>query len=157
MSDPLFHVVLHEPEIPGNTGNIGRTCAAVGAALHLIEPLGFKLEGRHLRRAGMDYWEKLAVTRHASYAAFEASLPAGATILAFSGGGKKTVWDAPFARGCYLLFGRESVGLPQEVLKKHEECYALPMVPGARSLNLSSAAAAVIYEGVRRLGLATNP
>ena len=151
-----MHVVLFQPEIPWNTGNVGRTCVAAGAALHLIEPLGFSLSERRLKRAGLDYWPLLTLRRHENFAAFLAQLPAAARLLAFSAQGSATHWQAAYGPDSYLLFGRESSGLPDEVLQRCAAAYRIPMAGGARSLNLSTAVAVALYEGLRRRQ-ATNP
>lgn len=147
-------VVLVEPEIPFNTGNIGRTCVAAGLGLHLVGRLGFSISERQIKRSGLDYWPRLRLTRHDSFEAFEKSLPAAASLLFFSSAGAREVWDAPFAPESYLVFGSESTGLPPALLERFaERTYRLPMAEGERSLNLSSAAAVAIYEGVRRFGI----
>lgn len=145
-------VVLIEPEIPWNTGNIGRTCDAAGAELHLVGRLGFSLSERRVKRAGMDYWERLAPARHESLESFLHIVPPGAALLGFSAEGEKAHWEAPFAPDAWLLFGSESRGLPPELREKlRGRLYRVPMTPGARSLNLSTAAAVVLYEASRRL------
>ncbi len=148
-----LHVVLYEPEIPWNTGNIGRTCVAAGCVLHLVGRLGFDVSEKEIRRSGLDYWPKLELRRHDDFAAFQAQRPPRSTLLAFSSGGQRSFWEAPYAPDCYLLFGRESTGLPEDVLSACGPCvYRIPMRPEVRSLNLSTAAAVVVYEAVRRLG-----
>jgi tRNA (cytidine/uridine-2'-O-)-methyltransferase len=146
----VLKVVLVRPEIPFNTGNVGRTCAATGAELHLIAPLGFSLSERRLRRAGLDYWESLNPTVHDSLDSFLGKLPADADVLAFSAEGKRTHWKAPYRADSWLVFGGESAGLPPELRARwSERLYRVPMVAGARSLNLSTAAAVVLYEARR--------
>ena len=146
-----LHVALYEPEIPWNTGNIGRTCVATGSTLHLIGRLGFDLSQKEIRRSGMDYWPRLSLKRHENLAAFESELPKNARVLVFSTRGKKTLWEAPFCRDSYLLFGRESSGLPEAVHKRYaESIYRIPMLEEARSLNLSTAVAVALYEGWRQ-------
>lgn len=148
-----MNVVLFEPEIPWNTGNIGRTCVAAGAALHLIGRLGFKIDAREIRRSGLDYWPKLKLVRHEDFAAFEAALEPGASVLVFSTKAKRTFWEAPYRRDSYLLFGRESSGLPAEIRRRYEDrLYRIPIHEDARSLNLSTAAGIVLYEALRSLG-----
>ena len=148
----MLKVVLVQPEIPWNTGNVGRTCAAAGAELHLIGPLGFSLSERRLRRAGLDYWESLSPRVHEGIEAFLNFLPAGADVLAFSAEGERTHWEASYGEESWLVFGGESRGLPPELRTRwRERLHRVPMVPGARSLNLSTAAAVVIYEARRRL------
>lgn len=147
-----FNIVLVEPEIPGNTGNAGRTCVAAGATLHLVGRLGFSLSERQIKRAGMDYWPKLSLKVHGTWKAFVDALPPDARLRAFATGASKSVWDAPFQDGDYLLFGCESVGLPAYALERcGAEAYRIPMRPEARSLNLSSSVAVVLYEAERRL------
>lgn len=149
----MLKVVLVHPEIPWNTGNVGRTCAAAGAQLHLVGPLGFSLSERRLRRAGMDYWEALAPRVHEDLDAFLKVLPGDADVLAFSAEGGRTHWDAPYSENAWLVFGGESRGLPPELRARwRERLYRVPMAPGARSLNLSSTAAIVLYEACRVCG-----
>jgi tRNA (cytidine/uridine-2'-O-)-methyltransferase len=149
----MLKVVLVHPEIPFNTGNVGRTCAAAGAELHLVAPLGFSLSERHLRRAGMDYWESLNPKVHESLASFIKELPADADVRAFSAEATRTHWEAPYRSDSWLLFGSESSGLPPELRARWaERLYRIPMVAGARSLNLSTAAGVVIYEALRTHG-----
>lgn len=149
----MLKVVLVRPEIPFNTGNAGRTCAAAGAQLHLVAPLGFSLSERRLKRAGLDYWEKLAPVVHDSLEAFLAALPLDADILAFSAEGARTHWDAPYGADSWLIFGCESAGLPPELRERwRDRLFRVPMVPGARSLNLSTAAGVVLYEALRTHG-----
>lgn len=144
-------MVLHRPEIPNNTGNIGRTCLALGCALHLIRPLGFDTSVKALRRAGLDYWPRLAVREHDSWEAYLAAEP-GRPLWLLSSKATRPVWEAPLARGDALVFGSETSGLPESLL----DCYrdriiGLPMVPRERSLNLATAVCAVACEGVRQL------
>ncbi len=146
---PRLKVVLIRPEIPWNTGNVGRTCAAAGAELHLVGPLGFSLSERRLRRAGMDYWDELAPVVHDSLDSFLSALPAGADVLAFSAEAPRTHWEAPYGAGSWLVFGGESAGLPPELRARWAgRLYRIPMAAGARSLNLSTAAAVALYEAL---------
>lgn len=149
--NPLFHVVLHEPEIPNNTGNIGRTCVACACALHLIHPLGFELSEKACRRAGLDYWPRLDVHEHASFGAYLKS--AGpARLWVFTTKSPRSVFDAELRRGDHLLFGRETAGLPRDILDRFpDRCVSFPMVRNERSLNLATAVCAAAYEGVRQL------
>ena len=148
---PLLHVVLHEPEIPNNTGAIGRTCVATGCALHLIEPIAFDTDEKACRRAGLDYWQRLAPAQHAGWDAYTSGTP-GAPRWYFSTRGTRPVWDADFAPGDHLVFGKETKGLPCELLDAHpERVLSFPMVPGERSLNLANAACAAVYEALRQL------
>lgn len=148
-----FHVVLHEPEIPPNTGNAIRLCANTGASLHLIRPLGFDLDDRRMRRAGLDYHEWTAVRVHDSLAAFQQAV-GPPRLWALSTRGRRYVPDQSFHAGDALLFGRETAGLPQAVLSALPEARVLrlPMVPGNRSINLSNAVAVTVYEAWRQLG-----
>jgi tRNA (cytidine/uridine-2'-O-)-methyltransferase len=147
----LFHVVLHEPEIPNNTGNIGRTCVALGAALHLIHPLGFDTSEKACRRAGLDYWPRLDVRDHKSWEDYlAAERPARLWLLSTKA--TRPVFDADLRRGDHLIFGKETAGLPARILGQYpDRALYLPMVPGERSLNLATAVCAVAYEGVRQL------
>ena len=145
-----LNVVLYEPEIPANTGNIGRTCHATGTRLHLIEPLGFRLGEKELRRAGMDYWKELDVTTYVDYEDFLARNP-GARIYMATTKGPNLYTEARFEPDCYLMFGKESAGLPEELLAQHpEHCLRLPMIDEARSLNLSNSVAVGVYEVLRQ-------
>jgi len=144
------HVALYQPEIPFNTGNVGRTCVAVGSPLHLIEPLGFSLSEWRVKRAGLDYWPRLDLRRHESFDALLAALPAGMPVLAFSASGATDFWDAPLDGDACLLFGRESTGLPPEVLERCAGVYRIPMREGERSLNLSTSVAVALYEALRQ-------
>ena len=145
-----MNIVLLEPEIPFNTGAIGRTCVATGTALHLIEPLGFRLGEKELRRAGMDYWEKLDVTRYIDYQDFMAQHP-GARIWYATTKAKRTYCDVSFAPDDFIMFGKESAGIPEEILVDNEEfCIRIPMGEDIRSLNLSNSVAIVLYEALRQ-------
>jgi tRNA (cytidine/uridine-2'-O-)-methyltransferase len=144
-------VVLHRPEIPNNTGNIGRTCLALGCALHLIRPLGFDTSVKALRRAGLDYWPRLAVQEHESWEAFLAAEP-GRRLWVLSSKAARPLWDAPLARGDALIFGSETSGLPRDFVDRYaDRLVGLPMVPGERSLNLATAVCAASCEGIRQL------
>lgn len=152
----MFHVVLVEPEIPPNTGNIGRLCLATGARLHLVKPLGFHTDDRALRRAGLDYWHRVQVTEWDSWEALrEAHSSSRFWLLTTKT--TRLYWDASFAPGDFLVLGRESKGLPETLLAKWpDRCLTIPMVPGAtRSLNLATAAGIVLYEAVRQVRTAT--
>lgn len=145
-----FHIVLHQPEIPQNTGNIGRTCVAAGASLHLIGPLGFRLDEKSLKRAGMDYWKDLDVTVYDDCQDFLQKNP-DAVIYYVTTKGKHVYSDVAYEPGSYLMFGKESGGIPEEILKAHpESCVRIPMLDGARSLNLSNSVAVVLYEALRQ-------
>lgn len=145
-----LNVVLVEPEIPQNTGNISRTCAAVGAALHLVRPLGFSVDDRQLKRAGLDYWDKLQIYYYDSLADFFAARP-DARCLFFSTKAARNYWDADYADGCYIVFGKETAGLPAQLVADNmDRSYRLPMRREIRSLNLSNTVAAVVYEALRQ-------
>ena len=142
--------VLHEPEIPANTGNIGRTCVAAGARLHLIEPLGFRLDEKSLKRAGMDYWKDLDVTTYIDYEDFLEKNP-GAKIYMATTKAEKIYTEVNYEPDCYIMFGKESAGIPEEILVKHkEESIRIPMVGDIRSLNLGNSVAIVLYEALRQ-------
>ena len=144
-----MNIVLHQPEIPANTGNIGRTCVATGAALHLIEPLGFRLSEKEIRRAGMDYWEHLDVRRYVNYETFLEQNPGG-RVWYVTTKAKRVYSEVTFTADDYLMFGKESAGIPEEILVEHSEsCIRIPMLDGIRSLNLSNAVAIVLYEALR--------
>ena len=146
-----MNIVLLEPEIPANTGNIGRSCVATASRLHLIRPLGFQLDEKHLRRAGMDYWEKLDVTVYDDYRDFLERNP-GARIFYATTKAKKRYTDVAYAPDDFLLFGRESAGIPEEILvENRERCVRIPMTEDNRSLNLSNSVAIVLYEALRQL------
>lgn len=145
-----LNIVLYEPEIPANTGNIGRTCVATGTKLHLIEPLGFSLSEKALKRAGMDYWSQLEVERYVNYEDFLQRNP-GAKIYMATTKAKKIYSEASYEPDCYIMFGKESAGIPEEILVEHpEECVRIPMVGETRSLNLSNSVAIVLYEALRQ-------
>ena len=150
MSD--LHVVLVEPEIHWNTGNAGRTCLAVGAQLHLIRPLGFSLREKQIRRAGLDYWPRVRPEVWADWPSFARVLPALGTPLFFAARGPRSFQDVIYPRPAVLIFGRESVGLPPEILERHAvDTVAIPMLdPELRSLNLSTSVALAAYEARRQ-------
>ena len=147
-----MHIILHQPEIPQNTGNIGRTCVATGTGLHLIEPLGFRLDEKAIKRAGMDYWEHLDVNRYMNFEEFKSKHP-GAKIWMATTKAKHVYSDVSFGPDDYIMFGRESAGIPEEILVDYEEtCIRIPMLPAIRSLNLSNSVAIVLYEALRQNG-----
>ncbi len=149
-----FNIVLYEPEIPANTGNIGRTCVATGTRLHLIEPLGFRLGEKELRRAGMDYWKDLDVTTYLDYEDFLEKNP-GAKIYMASTKAPNVYSDVQYEPDCYLMFGKESAGIPEEILRGHKDtAIRIPMNPQIRSLNLSNSVAVVLYEALRQQNFA---
>lgn len=148
----MFNIVLVEPRIPENTGNIARTCAVTGSRLHLVYPLGFQITDRQLRRAGLDYWRLLDVREHESLEDFFKNTEGGRYFYA-SSKGQNTYSDAEFRDNDYILFGREDAGLPEALLRENPaSCIRIPMIPGARCLNLSNSAAVVIYEALRQQG-----
>ncbi|TLD80416.1 tRNA (cytidine(34)-2'-O)-methyltransferase [Helicobacter sp. MIT 05-5293] len=153
-----FHIVLVEPQIPQNTGNIGRLCVASGSVLHLIHPLGFSTSQKELKRAGLDYWQSLSVYEWQNLAAFWESHPFDAQQhFFFSTKAKRLYYDAPLAQAGYLYFGREDAGLNAEILKNFaDNVYKMPMTPHTRSINLATCVGAVLYEGVRQSKLYEN-
>jgi tRNA (cytidine/uridine-2'-O-)-methyltransferase len=148
----VLHLVLVEPEIHWNTGNLGRTALAVGAELHLVEPLGFALDDKHVRRAGLDYWPRVKLRTWPSWAELAAALPSLGEAWFFSSAAPRPYWDATFADDTVLVFGKESVGLPPAILDAAgDHALAIPMQdPALRSLNLSTAAALAAYEVARQ-------
>lgn len=147
-----LNIVLHEPEIPANTGNIGRTCVATGTRLHLIEPLGFHLNERAIKRAGMDYWKELDVTRYASYEEFLEKNP-GAKVYYATTKAARIYTEVAYETDCYIMFGKESAGIPEEILVEHADtAVRIPMIGDIRSLNLSNSAAIILYEALRQHG-----
>ena len=147
-----MNVVLLEPEMPANTGNIGRTCVATHTRLHLIEPLGFKLNEKMLKRAGLDYWDKLDVTVYCDFQDFLERNP-GARIYMATTKARKVYTEVSYEPDCYLMFGKESAGIPEEILVRHQEdCVRIPMWGEIRSLNLSNSVAIVLYEALRQNG-----
>lgn len=152
--DSPFRVVLVEPEIPPNTGAIARTCAATCSPLHLVGPLGFSIDEHAVRRAGLDYWNLVDVHRHESFEAFEESFRS-IRIHFFSGGATRSYLEADFQPGDALVFGRESVGLPEKLLANRDRVWAIPTLGPVRSLNLSNATAIVLYEALRQTGTLT--
>ena len=147
-----LNIVLLEPETPSNTGNIGRTCVAAGARLHLIEPLGFRLNEKSIRRAGMDYWEHLNVTRYIDYQDFLEKNP-GARIYMATTKARRLYTDVKYEDDCYIMFGKESAGIPEEILLQNQErAVRIPMLSDIRSLNLANSVAIVLYEALRQHG-----
>ena len=145
-----LNIVLFEPEIPANTGNIGRTCVATGTRLHLIEPLGFHLDERSVKRAGMDYWEHLDVTRYINYEDFLEKNP-GAKIYMASTKAPRCYTDVQYEPDCFIMFGKESAGIPEEILLQNQEtAVRIPMMEEIRSLNLGNSVAIVLYEALRQ-------
>lgn len=147
-----INIVLHQPEIPANTGNIGRTCVAAGARLHLIGPLGFSIGEKALKRAGMDYWPLLDVTEYIDYADFLNKNPE-ARIYYASTKAAKLYTEVRYEKDCYIMFGRESAGIPEDILRSNKDtAVRIPMKSGIRSLNLSNSVAIVLYEAMRQAG-----
>lgn len=148
----MIHIVLFEPEIPANTGNIGRTCAATGSRLHLIEPLGFHLSEKAVKRAGMDYWEELDVKTYINYADFFKQNPQAKIYMATTKA-TKMYTEVSYEEDCFIMFGKESAGIPEEILSNHQEdCIRIPMIGNTRSLNLGNSAAVILYEALRQNG-----
>ena len=146
----MLNIVLFEPEIPANTGNIGRTCVATGTRLHLIEPLGFKINEKALKRAGMDYWDDLDVTTYIDYNDFLEKNP-GAKIYMATTKAHQIYTDVKYEPDCYIMFGKESAGIPEEILvQTPDTAIRIPMNPQIRSLNLSNSVAIVLYEALRQ-------
>ena len=147
-----FHIVLHQPEIPQNTGNIVRTCKATGSVLHLIEPLGFKLDDAKLKRAGLDYWHGMDIRIHQNWEDFLAKESPDRLWL-FTTKANRLYTTVSFAKGDYLVYGRETAGLPDDIrLANPDSCVRIPMLGGTRSLNLSNSAALSLYEALRQTG-----
>jgi tRNA (cytidine/uridine-2'-O-)-methyltransferase len=147
-----LQVVLYQPEIPQNTGNIARTCAASGTGLHLIHPLGFSLAEKHLKRAGLDYWQEVMIYEHQSWAAFQATYP-GASCYYLSTKARRLYTEVEYREGDMLVFGPETRGLPADILTAAgARALRIPMRPGLRSLNLANTVALVLYEALRQLG-----
>ena len=145
-----LNIVLFEPEIPANTGHIGRTCVATGTRLHLIEPLGFRLNDKTVKRAGMDYWEHLDVTRYDDWEDFLERNP-DAKIYFATTKAKHVYTEVEYEPNAYIMFGKESAGIPEEILIQHpEQCIRIPMIGETRSLNLSNSVAIVLYEALRQ-------
>lgn len=145
-----MNIVLYEPEIPANTGNIGRTCVATGSRLHLIEPLGFRLDEKSLKRAGMDYWKDLDVTTYINFEEFLEKNP-GAKIYMATTKAPRLYTDVSYEPDCYIMFGKESAGIPEEILVENQEtAIRIPMIGEIRSLNLSNSVAVALYEALRQ-------
>jgi tRNA (cytidine/uridine-2'-O-)-methyltransferase len=147
-----LNIVLVEPEIPQNTGNIARTCAATGAILHLVKPLGFSIEDRYLKRAGLDYWDKVFVNSYENFAELKANYKESVFYYASTKGGR-VYTDVHFPEDCFLVFGKETAGLPEELLRENRDyCIRIPMKPDIRSLNLSNSVAIILFEALRQVG-----
>ncbi len=149
----MLHLVLHQPEIPHNTGAVGRLCLATGARLHLIKPLGFSIDDRQLKRAGLDYWKEVDVHLWDSLADLRAALDPAIPWFYLTTKATRSHWDATFPPSCVLVFGSETRGLPESLLAAHSQsCLRIPMHDATRSLNLSTAVAIVLYEALRQSG-----
>lgn len=147
----MLNIVLHEPEIPANTGNIGRTCVATGAALHLIKPLGFTISDKELKRAGLDYWKDLQVFQYENFSDFLQKNP-NATIYMATTKAKRAYTEVSFCQDDFIMFGKESAGIPEEILIHYEKtAIRIPMIGDIRSLNLSNSVSIVLYEALRQL------
>ena len=155
-----LNVVLIEPEIPQNTGSVGRLCLATGTRLHLVKPYGFEITHSRLRRAGLDYWQYLDVVEHESTEAFFESLPKNSEKVFFSKKANRSLFQRTYSRGCYLIFGKETKGLPEDLLDRHaDDCVKIPMYDDrVRSLNLANSVSVGVYEAIRQLDLVeVNP
>jgi len=149
----MLNVVLYEPEKPANTGNIGRTCVAVGAKLHLIEPISFSLSDSHLKRAGMYHWKDLEVERYADFQDFLERNPQPAKLFPVETTGKHLYTEMDYPDGAYLLFGKESTGIPREIVESYPETSVrIPMKQGVISMNLSDCVSTVLFEALRQQG-----
>jgi tRNA (cytidine/uridine-2'-O-)-methyltransferase len=147
-----LHVALIEPQIPPNTGNIARLCAATDTSLHLIEPLGFSIDDAEVRRAGLDYWDAVDLWLHPNWFAFRDAMDRS-RCLYFSANAERSFWEAPYKPNSCLVFGSETEGMPQRILEKHpERCFTIPMSGPVRNLNLSNAVSIVLYEAIRQVG-----
>lgn len=145
-----MNIILHQPEMPMNTGNIGRTCVATGSSLHLIEPLGFHLTSKEVKRAGMDYWDKLDLHRYMNFEEFKEKHP-NAKIWMATTKAKHVYSEVEFGPDDFIMFGKESAGIPEEILVDYEEtCIRIPMVNDIRSLNLANSVSIVLYEALRQ-------
>ncbi len=146
----MLNIILHEPEIPANTGNIGRSCVAAGARLHLIEPMGFRITEKEVKRAGLDYWSQLDVTTYESFEDFLKRNPEAKIYMATTKA-KHVYTEVDYEPDCYVMFGKESAGIPEEILVEYPEtCVRIPMIGDIRSLNLSNSVAIVLYEALRQ-------
>lgn len=153
-----MNIVLFEPDIPGNTGNVGRSCLATDSTLHLVGRLGFSLDDAYVRRSGLDYWKKVQLVKHKDWEAFIAAIPPEAPLYFFTKKAKRDFWSATFRPESYLIFGCETSGLPAVFHERYaKQLYRIPMVPGSvRSLNLSTSVGIVLYEALRQTGVALD-
>lgn len=150
--DPYFHVVLHEPEIPNNTGNIGRTCVGMQSKLHLIKPYGFEITDKHLKRSGLDYWPDLEWQEHENLQAWQQNVADSKRVFYFSTKASKTIFDVEFQRGDSFVFGRETKGLPEDlVLSNLQQAVKIPMLGPIRSYNVANTVAITLFEAYRQL------
>ena len=155
-TNPFAHIALLNPEIPNNTGSIGRTCVATGAALHLIHPLAFDIDEKACRRAGLDYWPRLNLTNHDNLDSYQSAIPKASNTWLLTARAPRTIYQIPINKGDHFLFGRESTGLPKDLLTAHpDQCVSIPIAPDERSLNLSTAVAVTLYTIIQSL-LSTN-
>lgn len=146
----MLNIVLHEPEIPANTGNIGRTCVATGARLHLIEPMGFRIDEKAVKRAGLDYWDKLDVTTYISFEDFKEKNPEAKIFMATTKA-QHTYAQVSYPENAFIMFGKESAGIPEEILVQYPQtAIRIPMIGDIRSLNLSNSVAIILYEALRQ-------
>jgi tRNA (cytidine/uridine-2'-O-)-methyltransferase len=150
IENPWLNIVLYQPEIPPNTGNIARLCGAAEVRLHLIYPLGFQIDDKHLKRAGLDYWDEIDIFHHNNFEKFLCNIEKGCDVIAFSRHANKFYTEAKVKRGDYLLFGQETKGLPQKIMDKFP-CYAIPVWGKVRSLNLSTSVGIVTYHYLKAL------
>lgn len=155
MTDPLFHIVLHEPVIPNNTGAIGRTCIATGCALHLIRPIGFDTSEKACRRAGLDYWTRLAPIEYENWSEYLARMGvARDRMWLYTTKSNRPHWEAMFRPGDHMIFGKETEGLPAELLEQYaDRLVTLPLAPGERSLNVANTVCAAVFEGMRQCAI----
>jgi len=151
IKNPCLHVVLYRPEIPANTGNIARLCGAAEIPLHLIHPLGFKVDDRHLKRAGLDYWHEVDIQHHSNFRAFREKMARDKRLLVFSRHAHKVYTESDVGYGDYLLFGQETLGLPDRIRESYP-CYSIPIWGKVRSLNLSTSAGIVTYHCLHKIG-----
>jgi tRNA (cytidine/uridine-2'-O-)-methyltransferase len=151
INNPYLQVVLYQPEIPANTGNIARLCGAAEIRLHLIHPLGFRVDDKHLKRAGLDYWQEVDIRHHESFESFLKSRYEKRNLLLFSRHAPRVYTEGKVSRGDYLLFGRETLGLPSHIRKAYP-CYAIPIWGKVRSLNLSTTVGIVAYHCLHQMG-----
>jgi len=159
MTAPSLNIVLYEPDIPFDTGNVGRTCVATNSTLHLVGRLGFSIDAAQVKRAGLDYWEKVKLVRHADWEAFLKSVPPEAPLFFFSKKAITNYWSAEYVPGSYLIFGCETKGLPDSIMSRYAaSLYRIPIEPDSvRSLNLSVAAGVVTYEALRQIASRSVP